>query len=100
MDTIKQFSFKYEQKALAEHERMSRLFRENRFLFELERQKAIEKIINRVKRKKLKKQLQMRQARWDKLLRNSGTVQNRLVLIQMMLWDAVNTEWLPAIEKA
>jgi len=92
--------FKYEQKALAEHERMSCLFRENRFLFERERQKAIEETINKVKKKRLRKELQERQAQWDNILKHAGSIQTRLVLMEMMFWDAINSEWLPAIEKA
>ncbi len=93
------FKFQYEEQAIAEHERLSKLFRENRFMFELERKQAIEKTINRIERKKLQKNLKQLQERWDKTLKNSGSAHNRFVMVQMVLWDAVHNQWLPALKK-
>ena len=56
--------------------------------------------IGRVKKETLKSKLQKRQDEWDKILKHSGSGQNRLVLMEMILWDAVHSEWLPAIQKA
>ncbi len=99
MKTKKPFKFQYEEQAIAEHERLSQLFKENRFLFELERKQAIEKTINRIKRKKLQENLKKLQAKWDKTLKNSGSAHNRFVMVQMLLWDAVHNEWLPALKR-
>ncbi len=68
-------------------------------MFELERKQAIEKTINRIEKKKLQKDLKQLQAKWDKTLKNSGSAHNRFVMVQMLLWDAVHNEWLPAIQK-
>ncbi|WDP91777.1 MAG: hypothetical protein HUN04_19515 [Desulfobacter sp.] len=92
-------TFRHREKAIAEHERLSRLFRENRFLFELERKQAIEKTIGRVKKEALKKELRRRQDKWDRILDHSGNTRNRLALMEMLLWDAVRKEWLPTLNK-
>ncbi len=93
------FKFQYEEQAIAEHERLSKLFRENRFQFELERKQAIESTIDRIERKELQKNLKELQAKWDETLKHSGSAHNRFVMVQMLLWDAVHNQWLPAIQK-
>ncbi|MEH0020683.1 MAG: DUF3135 domain-containing protein [Desulfobacter sp.] len=96
---IKPYEYQYEEEALAEHARLSKLFKENRFMFELERKKAIENTINSTGHEALKKELEKLQREWDSILRSSGSPQNRLVMIQMLLWDFVHNRWLPALRK-
>ncbi|MFH1154793.1 MAG: hypothetical protein V1793_13340 [Pseudomonadota bacterium] len=83
------------EEALAEHKRLSQLFIENRFQFELERNAAIEKLIQKAKSDKLR-QLQ---TRWDNILKNSGSGHNRFVLIQMLFWDHINNHFRPALNR-
>ncbi|MCG8635647.1 MAG: DUF3135 domain-containing protein [Desulfobacterales bacterium] len=99
MNTSDTYEYKYEAEAIAEHERLSKLFKENRFMFELERKKAIEKTINQIERKRLQTNLRQLQEKWDNTLNHSGSAQNRFVMVQTMLWDAVHNQWLPALNK-
>ena len=85
------------KQALADHERLSRLFIENRFKFELERKRAIEKKLNKIKNEKLRDDLIKLQAKWDNILKNAGSKHNRFVLIQMLFWDHVNDYFRPAL---
>ncbi|HCY87983.1 MAG TPA: hypothetical protein DHV36_22795 [Desulfobacteraceae bacterium] len=93
------YTYQFKTEALAEHERLSRLFRENRFMFELERKKIIQRNISRIRKKALRKDLEEMQDQWDKIMKNAGSSHNRFVLMQTLLWDAVQNKWLPAIKK-
>lgn len=84
------------EEALEEHERLHRLFRENRFCFELERKQAIETTIANARTRHGRERLQKTQDRVDHVLKNAGSVHNRLVLMQMMFWDHVTKPFFPA----
>lgn len=84
---------------LAYHEKMSQLFRENRFMFELERKAALEKIINNAGTRERKERLAGLQEKWDTTIKNAGSRHNRMVLAEMMLWDFVRDVWLPTLER-
>lgn len=71
-----------EEKAIAEHERLSRLFRENRFAFERERRQRIEEAINSAKDESRRARLRELQDAWDRRLRKAGSNHNRFVLAQ------------------
>lgn len=88
--------YTYEKEALTEHDRLSRLFRENRFMFELERKKLIEKQINQYPVQK--QSLTELQARWDSRLKHAGSAHNRFVLMQTLFWDEIVGHWLPALQ--
>lgn len=83
---------------LAYHEKMSRMFRENRFMFEIEKRKAVEKIINNARTTDSKNRLTRLQEKWDTTIKHSGSNHNRLVLAEMMMWDFVRDIWLPALQ--
>ena len=85
------------EQALADHERLSRLFRENRFKFELERKETITKFINKTEGDELRNNLIQLQNKWDNILKNSGSSHNRFVLIQMLFWDYINDHFRPAL---
>ncbi len=85
------------EKALAEHERLHRLFRENRFAFELERKQAIETAIGRARTRRLKEELQNIQDKVDHILNHSGSAHNRLILMQMVFWKQVTEKFIPAV---
>ncbi len=86
----------WEQQALAEHDRMSRLFIENRFLFEIERKRLIDGVIQTYEETSREK-LYAYQNKWDNILKHAGSEYNRLVLIQMLFWDVVNERFRPAL---
>ena len=94
------FTYQFEAEAIAEHDRLSRLFRENRFMFELERKKIIAANLNRIKNQALKEELEEMQDRWDRIMTHAGSPHNRFVLMQTMLWDAVQNQWLPALQRS
>lgn len=93
------YTYQFEKQAIEEHERLSRLFRENRFMFELERKKQIENTLNRIEKKALKDELQEMQNQWDKLMKHAGSPHNRLILMQSLLWDAIRNRWLPSLDR-
>ena len=88
-----------ENEAVEEHECLHKLFKENRFAFELERKRAIEKIINSARTEQEKEKLRALQAGWDNRLKNAGTKDNRFIMAQTMFWDHFNNVWTPAIQE-
>jgi predicted O-linked N-acetylglucosamine transferase (SPINDLY family) len=88
-----------EKEAVEEHERLRKLFKENRFAFELERKRAIEKVINGARTEQEKEKLWALQAGWDNRLKNAGTKDNRFIMAQTMFWDHFNNVWTPAIQE-
>jgi hypothetical protein len=91
--------FQHEETALENHKKMSRLFKENRFLFELKRKKAIEEVINNAPTEERKLFLKDSQQKWDQILKSSGSADNRFVLIQMLFWNQVNEQFNPGLER-
>ena len=85
------------KKALEEHRKMSRLFRENRFAFERQRRESIKSLIESAPDPKLRKRLWEIQARWDQTMRSAGSPHNRLVLAKTLFWDYVLNKWLPTL---
>jgi len=88
----------WKQNSQDEHEQMSRLFRENRFSFELERKKKISACINNAPNLKKKEELQEIQNNIDRILNNSGSEHNRFVLMQMFFWDQVKGQFNPRLK--
>lgn len=82
---------------IEEHERLSRLFSEDRLTFERERKRRIEKTINRSHSTKAKTRLRELQNNWDNILKHAGSDHNRFVLIQMLFWNQVRDVWTPAV---
>jgi hypothetical protein len=87
------------KEALERHRRLSNLFRENPFAFELERKKMIEEVIAGVDEAGQRKRLRALQGRWDKRMKGAGSSYNRFVLAKMLFWDHFNQDWHPAIQK-
>jgi len=82
---------------LAEHERLSNLFIEDRLSFERERKRRIDKTINRSHSTTGQRRLRELQRNWDNILRHAGSEHNRFVLIQMLFWNQVRDVWTPAL---
>jgi len=91
---------KREAASLAEHQRLSRLFRENRFLFEIERKKMIAEIIDSAGDEEQKNSLRSLQDAWDKRMKSAGSEHNRYVLAQTFFWEHFHEKWHPTIKKS
>lgn len=98
MDSARYNKSQIIEKAEAYHDKMSKLFKENRFLFELERKKVIQRTIKSARNEHVRSDLEKLQEKWDRILNNSVSGHNRFVLIQMLLWEHVRNEWLPALK--
>ena len=88
-----------EKEAREEHGRLYRLFRENRFAFELERKRAIETVIQSAPTEEQREQLRALQASWDHRLKNSGPPENRFILAKTLFWDHFHRVWDPGIQQ-
>jgi len=89
-----------EKAALKKHEQLSRLFREDRFRFELERKKMIAEVIDTAPDEAQRDTLRSIQATWDKRMKSAGSRHNRYVLAQSFFWEHFHEVWHPAIKKA
>ena len=76
------------RKAEAYHDRMSKLFKENRFMFEIERKKAVDEAIRKARKRK-RAELTALQEGWDSRLKNAGSEHNRFVLAKTFFWDFI-----------
>ena len=83
--------------ALAEHERLSKLFKEKPLMFEIERKQKIEALINTARTEEEKARLREMQATWDKTMKGAGNKHNRLVLAEKMLMEHFREKFVPAI---
>ena len=86
-----------ERKWLEEHDRLSRLFKEDRLTFERERKRRIDKAIGRNRSRTGRIRLRQLQNNWDAILKHAGSEHNRFVLIQMLFWNQVREVWCPAL---
>jgi hypothetical protein len=90
---------KRRKESLENHERLSRLFREDRLSFERERRKAIRELIDSAPDEEQKKRLWDLQNSWDKKMKGAGSAHNRFVLAQVFFWDHFHNVWNPEIQK-
>ena len=87
---------KREQEALKEHARLAKLFQENRFMFELERRREIERCIKTAD-PDVQPTLQNMQRDLDIMLKGAKTPENRLALIRATLNHHVINKFIPAL---
>lgn len=101
MDTARWVEEKPEREkaALERHERLSKLFRENRFLFEMEVRKMRDAVIDNAPDESLRQKLRAIQNDWDRKLNGAGTRDNRFVLARTFFWEHFNDVWLPGIQQ-
>lgn len=90
---------KRRNESLENHERLSRLFREDRLSFERERRDAIRELIDSAPDEEQRKRLWDLQNSWDKKMKGAGSPHNRLVLAQLFFWDHFHNVWNPEIQK-
>lgn len=96
------FSFPAEENRefLKEHDRLANLFVTDRFAFELERKRIINKTINEMccteeKREKLR----LQQKDLDRVLRGAGSSENRFAMMQAIFWHHVVNRWQPVLQE-
>ena len=85
--------------AIERHERLHKLFIENRFAFEIERKKMLDEIIESAADEDQKKRLRTIQESWDEKMKKAGSKNNRLILAQHLFWDHVENIWNPFIQE-
>ena len=90
---------KQEKKSLEEHARKSELFKENRFMFEIERKKEIESLIKNAP-EEYQPKLRKMQEEWDSTMKGAGPKHNRLVLAEHVLMDHFHNIFRPAVNVA
>jgi tmRNA-binding protein len=88
---------KWKKEAEELHDKLSHLFKENRFLFELETRKLIEEAINFENDERQKEKLSNCQKNIERILKNAGSDHNRLVLMKMLFWETVNDRFRPLL---
>ena len=88
-----------EKAALGRHARLSALFRENRFLFELERKRMIAAVIDGAPDEALRTELRSFQESWDSKMKSAGSEHNRYVLAQAFFWEHFHERWQPALRE-
>ena len=86
------------KKAIAQHERLHKLFNENRFEFEIEKRKMINEIIDSARSEEQKKRLRALQDSWDKKMKKAGSKHNRFVIAQHLFWNHVENIWNPFLQ--
>lgn len=91
---------KREQEALERHEKLARMFREDRFAFERERRRLIEEVIHSTDDLSQRKRLRDLQEKWNRRMKGAGSTHNRFVLAQTFFWEHVREVWQPALEDA
>jgi len=85
--------------SLQRHQRLARLFREDRLAFERERKRMIREFLESVKDPELREKLWALQRSWDKRMKGAGSEHNRFVLAQAFFWEHVQTQFLPALSR-
>lgn len=87
------------QEFLEEHDRLANLYVTNRFAFEKERKRIINETINNMScREELKEKLRAQQKDWERILRGTGSAENRFAMIQALFWHQVVNNFQPALQ--
>ena len=87
-----------QRKALENHARLSRLFKEDRLAFQREQKRMIDEVINSIEDEEQRNRLRAFQESWDKKMREAGSKHNRFVLAQTLFWEHFHKIWHPTIK--
>ncbi|MBN2125418.1 MAG: DUF3135 domain-containing protein [Deltaproteobacteria bacterium] len=87
-----------EKAALERHDRLHRLFVEDRLSFERERKRAIRELIESAEDEELRARLWEVQQSWDNRMRHAGSRTNRFILAQTFFWEHFHEVWHPAMK--
>ena len=88
---------KIKEEALKNHEKMSTLFKNNRFMFEIETKKQIQEFIDNAPLKHKKGLIEL-QKKWNTAMKGAGSKHNRLAIAQNILMDHIINNFQPAVE--
>lgn len=89
-----------ERECLKEHDRLANLFATDRFAFELERKRMIDKTIDEMHcSDEAKENLRRQQKDWNRVLKGAGSAENRFAMIQVLFWHHIVNKWQPALQK-
>lgn len=86
-------------KSLNWHNRMARLFVEDRLAFERERKMLLDDFFNSIKDEAKRRRLRAMQASFDQKMNHAGSDHNRFILAQTIFWDHFYDVWQPGIQK-
>ncbi|MGB3211067.1 MAG: DUF3135 domain-containing protein [Desulforhopalus sp.] len=85
---------------LTEHDRLAHLFVTDRFAFEIERKRIIADTIEDIcSTDECKEKMRAQQKELDRILKGSGSAENRFAMIQSLFWHHVVNEWQPALQE-
>ncbi len=87
------------RKALQEHARLARLFREDRLAFEREKRRMVREVIDSASSEEQRLKLQAIQESWDRRMRGAKLPENRLVLAKHFFFEHIRTMWRPLLEQ-
>ena len=87
------------KESLRDHERLHRLFKEDRLSFERERKRMIDEVISSTYNKKTRTTLIKVQESWDNKMRKAGSEHNRLVLAKFILSKHLDEIWKPSLQE-
>ncbi len=86
------------KKALAEHARLSELYKKDPTSFELERRRLIVREIAQCHDVRLRKKLEQFQSDINRIIKGAGSDENKLMLMQAMLTHKFVNEFIPALK--
>ncbi|MFC1531843.1 DUF3135 domain-containing protein [Thermodesulfobacteriota bacterium] len=84
------------KRALEEHARLHRLFKDDRLSFERERKRMIDEVINGTRDEEQRNRLRALQDSWDGKMKNAESKHDRLVIAQHLFWSYINEIWDPS----
>jgi hypothetical protein len=84
------------KESLKRHEERSQLFKENRFMFEIEAKKEVEKLIKSAPPER-QDSLRKLQKKWDNAMKGAGK-HNRLIVAKTLLMDQFINKFKPALD--
>jgi hypothetical protein len=84
---------------LKRHERMAKLFVEDRLTFERERKRLLDEFFNGIEDEGMRGRLRALQASFEKRMKNAGSAHNRFVLAQTFFWDHFHNIWQPGLAR-
>lgn len=88
------------QEYLNEHDRLAKLFVTDRFAFEMERKRIIDRTIDDMCcSEEFKEKSKKQQKELDRILKGAGSAENRFAMIQALFWHHVVNKWQPAMQK-
>ncbi len=88
------------QEFFKEHDRLANLFVTDRFAFEQERKRIINKTIDEMRcSEEAREKMRRQQKDLDRVLKGAGSPENRFAMMQAIFWHQVVNQWQPALQE-